>query len=344
MKKLFALLIALLSMASLCADGTIKWEWTTGGGQDDTVRYYRYQIDGTEENGWTVIPIETNFCVYEANDNDFHTIYLQASYDGEHWSEIAENTAQALSLLEEEVKEPALEDKYKFVEEEAKEYSIENKYKFVEEENKIPSPVLNDEPAVKEETPASAVTDTADEADTITKKKIPKSSLRFTISPFPIGIYDFYNGHNIPNARYLTCAPFGFGVKADYGFYCTERLRLNLEYSYTVLFRYKHIIPNEEMVQYHKIIAGVEYALIKDNVFSLMANLNGGVLLGVIADKFDINSIIGTGISASWAITNALSMGITSSVSFSFSKHSDPLYNSMSYIVEPISVFAEVRF
>lgn len=99
-KVLLVLSVMLLSIATLFAaqEMSVTWEWLL---DDPAVNYYRYQLNGTDDDAWTVVSGDTSS--YTADGLDpyaDYTLYLQRSYDGENWSETASATAEALLYLE----------------------------------------------------------------------------------------------------------------------------------------------------------------------------------------------------------------------------------------------------
>ena len=72
----------------------VTWQWLLN---DPYVTSYRYQLDGENEDGWTVVSADTDTYVAVGLDpyKDY-TLYLQCTYDGSVWSESAKSTAYAL--------------------------------------------------------------------------------------------------------------------------------------------------------------------------------------------------------------------------------------------------------
>ncbi len=86
MKKL-AIILALLCIALtsvFATDGSVVWNWYRN---DRNVKYYRYQLDAEEEDGWTVVDGNTYEVYLDVDVSVSHILYLQQSYDGIHWSE-----------------------------------------------------------------------------------------------------------------------------------------------------------------------------------------------------------------------------------------------------------------
>ncbi len=101
----FAAMLMILGLSSLSAAGmTVTWEWLL---DDADVTAYRYQLDGEDENGWSVVGGDVN--TYKATGLDpakEYTLYLQRSYDGENWSPSAQSTASAMLAEGEELSLP----------------------------------------------------------------------------------------------------------------------------------------------------------------------------------------------------------------------------------------------
>ena len=85
MKRLLALLVVLVfaTAAAFALDGIVTWVWYVN---DWDVQYYRYQLDGEDDDKWTVVGWDVNEVTLELDVSVVHTLYLQQSYDGVNWS------------------------------------------------------------------------------------------------------------------------------------------------------------------------------------------------------------------------------------------------------------------
>ncbi len=150
--KLMLALAALLiiGLSGLSAAGmTVSWEWLL---DDPDVTAYRYQLNGEEEDGWTVVSGDTDSYTAEGLDPyQSYTLYLQRSYDGVNWSESAASTAEA--MLEEGI-EPVLPEEPAAVEPASEEAPAEEPAP-VEEEPAAAEPAA-EEPAAADEAAAPA--------------------------------------------------------------------------------------------------------------------------------------------------------------------------------------------
>ena len=105
-KLVYALIVLMLLASPLMAAQrmNVTWNWES---DDSGITLYRYQIGAEADDNWTVV--DSSVLSFEATDLDpymDYTLYLQASYDGEKWSETASATAVAM-LVEEPVVEEA---------------------------------------------------------------------------------------------------------------------------------------------------------------------------------------------------------------------------------------------
>ncbi len=94
LRKLLVFCVILSSVASLFAGTmTAQWSWIL---DDPEVTAYRYQLDGEESDGWTVLDGDTDSVTIEGLDAEKeYTLYLQRSYDGVNWSPSAACTVKA---------------------------------------------------------------------------------------------------------------------------------------------------------------------------------------------------------------------------------------------------------
>ena len=90
----------------------ITWEWTL---DDPNVTTFRYQIDGEDPDGWTVVDAtQTTYTAQNLDGDKAYTLYLQQSYDGTNFSASATSTSEPLVVekaapVDEEASEPVPE-------------------------------------------------------------------------------------------------------------------------------------------------------------------------------------------------------------------------------------------
>lgn len=124
---------------------TVEWNWVQN---DSDVRYFRYQVDGEAEDGWTVVDSSvTNYTAKGLDGSQSYTLYLQQSYDGVYWSQSASSASQPVVPQTAEVEEPVVTE-----EPAAVEAAVEEEPAAVEEEPAavVEEAVTEEEPAVQE--------------------------------------------------------------------------------------------------------------------------------------------------------------------------------------------------
>lgn len=104
MKRKFITVLAVLILLPaflFAVPVVVTWEWLL---EDPLVTTFRYQVDGEEEDNWTVVDSSVTSYTERGLDGTVdHSLYLQQSYDGEHFSGSAISVAEAMFPPEEEV-------------------------------------------------------------------------------------------------------------------------------------------------------------------------------------------------------------------------------------------------
>lgn len=210
-KVLLILSVMLLSISMLFAaqEMSVTWEWLL---DDPEVNYYRYQLNGTDEDGWTVVSGDTATYLAEGLDPyQDYTLYLERSYDGVNWSETASATAEALLVAE-----PVVEEEVAVIEEPVEEVVVEEPVAeevvveepveevVVEEEEVVAEPV--EEAVVEEE----AVIEVAPVAPV--EEKSAKAPLEFSLLFRPYVVMNFDWGTN----TMLNPIGVGAGISLDF--------------------------------------------------------------------------------------------------------------------------------
>ncbi|MFA6732718.1 MAG: hypothetical protein WCS07_08270, partial [Sphaerochaeta sp.] len=100
-RKFIAVLAALILLPTFlfAVPVVVTWEWLL---EDPMVTTFRYQIDGEEEDKWTVVDSSvTSYTERGLDGTQAHTLYLQQSYDGVYFSGSALSVAEPMFPVEE---------------------------------------------------------------------------------------------------------------------------------------------------------------------------------------------------------------------------------------------------
>ena len=169
-------------------------------------------------------------------------------------------------------------------------------------------------------------------------------SLRFTATPYSLAAFDFYNGHVIENATYMTKTKYGLSLDLDLGYIMSDVVRPYFGLGYSVERKDATIIPNAFNVYYAKGLCGLDINLMRKNGFTLSAGAFGGLMMHVNNNKFNISSILGARIDFSYAINDSISVSIGTKASASHLPAAEPLLNSITYLIDPLTLSVEARF
>ncbi len=94
------LLFLVCAVSPLLAEPSMVATWTWKH-EDPDIAYYRYQLDGEDEEKWIVVPGSVHSYSEKGLDAyTEYTLYLQCSYDGVIWSESAVSSALPLFIKE----------------------------------------------------------------------------------------------------------------------------------------------------------------------------------------------------------------------------------------------------
>ena len=174
--------------------------------------------------------------------------------------------------------------------------------------------------------------------------KEKKISIRLTASPYSIGIYDFFNGHNIPDARYLTITNYGLSADGEVGYQVNNNILSYLGAGYGYQMKKETIIPNAFKVSYFKAHLGLDLRFIKVSKFSSSLGVFAGGMMGINAGQYNISSILGGRIRFDYYLNSHLSLGLQTRFTASYLPANDPLYKSMTYLIDPLTLSLDVRF
>lgn len=179
----------------------------------------------------------------------------------------------------------------------------------------------------------------------LAKEKTEKYfSTRLSSTPYSLATYDFYKGHLLKDAIYLSRTRYGASMDLDVGYSINNTVRPYLGLGYSVERKGVTIIPNAFNVYYAKAVGGVDVKFMKKNDFSLSAGTFGGVMLHVNGNKFNISSVLGARIDFAYSISDNLSVSVGTKASASHLPAAEPLLSSITYLIDPLTLSIEARF
>ena len=212
-KRIAAVLFLVLFSLSFAAarDGIVTWMWFEN---DPMVGYYRYQVDGEDEDGWTVVDRSVTEVAIELDVSVVHTLYLQQSYDGISWSPSSSTESEVYPEEEAQVQES--EETY-----ETLEFLADESERREEEEAQAESPA---EAEAEAEPPAQVAQEATQQESGY--KALSQLDLGFgymdylpdPVGPKTLGVSAAYT------RSFVNYGVFHVGAKANVSLYATREL------------------------------------------------------------------------------------------------------------------------
>lgn len=169
-------------------------------------------------------------------------------------------------------------------------------------------------------------------------------STRLTVAPYSLGIFDFFNGHDIPNANYLTKTKYGVSSDIDFGYYVTDWFKPYFGLGYTFGNKQETIVPEAKAVQYAKAFTGFDLTVWSHDAMSVSGGVFLGGMMHINAGTYNTTSILGARIDFYYDLNKHLALSVGTKATAAYVDSSQDLLKSMTYIIDPITVSMEVRF
>ena len=211
-KALLATIVLFMSAVALFAlDGNVTWVWFEN---DPYVEYYRYQLDGEEDDNWTVVDWNVTEVTFTLDVSVLHTLYLQQSYDGIYWSPSSMTESEV--YLEAEEPEELTDDFFFDFEEPEEQTEEEPDFFELEEEDDVvmAATVIEDEVFLPE-------VETEEKYEALTVLDIGlgyMNSVPDSAGPKTMGLNASYS------RTFVKAGIFDIGLKANLGVYSSKDL------------------------------------------------------------------------------------------------------------------------
>ena len=248
----------------------VLWSWKSNS---EGVNYYRYRLNGGD---WVLINApQSDSGIIEIEVGGTYLIEIQASFDGNAWSESAESI---LTTVKVEERKPF--------------FSFE-----------------------------------------------ASTSLFLSFAQ-----YDFYNGHGIAGARYLTNTNPGLTADAEIDLSFGSHFRVFTGYSYSRENKKETVIPDAFVVEHHQIMTGFDILFPINGKWRPYMGLNYAYSFDVNAGYWSPSQFVGARIGLDYFINKNVYIGIKASMRQAYNDDPDPLYRSYTYLYDPIGIRMGVKF
>lgn len=341
-KRIVLLLLFLVVTLSSLFSTPLLWSWDNS---DNTINYYRWQLGGEDDDKWTVVDKTTNSVTLDSNNT---TLYLQASYDGIHWSG---STTGTYTEVEEEKNNSNDIGFVTVTWENDNNYNCYRYQRDSEDDNnwtvtegKAESVVLPYHEGLNTYYVQSSYDGVLWSESAVTtythqkeKTKIPLS-LRFNLAPYSSAVYYFYNGHDIDEARTLMGTIYGVSTSLELDYTPIDKLRLYLDTGYSLVLKIQTVIPKRRDVHYITSGIGIDYIVGVGERSDIFFGPLGGVMAHINNNKVSITPYYGVRAGFESRITESLTLGINVRVRGALLFTDNTLTDSLTLLIDPMTL------
>ena len=184
---------------------------------------------------------------------------------------------------------------------------------------------------------AYSIADSSYVADRAQKTK--RSSMRFSIAPYSLALYRFYNGYNTASTRTKTKSVYGFAASVELDIPLTTNLSIYPSLCYNIVSKEHTVIPSAKLVQYFKTGVGVDFTFNITEKSSIYTGAFAGAMLHLNNKKASISPYFGARLGYDYNLDDHFSIGVLSRASFAFfTGRTEALMDSVTILIDPVSI------
>ncbi len=342
-----AVLLGLFLLFALTSAFTAKVEWKWNS-SDEKVKYFRYQLNSEEEGTWTVIDSTNTRVFLETSSGD--VLYVQASYDGIHWSDSSYERYLQLNHNSGLYLCTPIEWMWSSTDESIKYYRYQRDK---EDENnwQIVDACVNSVKLVSHMGINTFYLQASRDGNNWTESTIGTYkrsclSLRVNLAPYSSAVFDFYNSHDIEEARTLMGTTYGASTSIELDWYLLDNLRVYPEVGYSFVLKAQTVIPKQYAVHYIKAGGGIDYLVGITEKTNLYAGLFGYGIVDINnTERSNPKPYFGVRCGFETKIADALYIGAMARVTAGlYIIEKDSLYNSITLLIDPASISLRYEF
>ena len=167
--------------------------------------------------------------------------------------------------------------------------------------------------------------------------------LRASLFPYSMAIFDFYNGHDIEGAKFLTMTNYAAAFDAELFWKTPWPLALHLDAGYSFALKTETILPKAMDVHYVRLGGGID-GVVSNDELSFAFGVLGGELIAFNANHWNLGSYLGLRLLLEFNLSDHLLLGCESKLEASYQKATDPLMSSITWLVDPLALTITYRF
>lgn len=340
-------LLFVISSAFAKSNATkVQWTWSSS---DENVKYFRYQLNGEDDNNWTVVDSSITSVFLETKDKD--SIYVQASYDGINWSvsssetyiETSDGNNRLYLCTPIEWTWSSTDESINYYRYQRDEED-EDGWKVVD--SSVNSVKLASHLGINTFYLQASRDGKTWSNSTVGTYKRSAISIRLNLAPYSSAIYDFYNGHNIEEARTLMGTTYGASSSIELDWYLLDNLRVYPEVGYSFVLKAQTTIPKQYAVHYIKAGGGIDFLVGITESTNLYAGLFGFAVVDINNNqRSNVKPYLGTRLGFETKIADSMYLGAMARVTAGlYIIDKDSLYNSLTLLIDPASISLRYEF
>ncbi len=163
-------------------------------------------------------------------------------------------------------------------------------------------------------------------------------SLRLNVTPYSSAVYYFYNGHYIDNARTLMGTIYGVSATLELDYTPLSFMRLYPEAGYSYEMKIQTVIPKKQDMHYVKIGGGVDFLLSVTQRTDIYLGFYGGAMWHINNSKYSTAPYFGSRLGLDVSLNEHFTLGAFTRVSASFLNTNDTLTNSVTLIIDSLTL------
>lgn len=169
-------------------------------------------------------------------------------------------------------------------------------------------------------------------------------SARVNVAPYSLAVFDFYNGKDIEGAEAVTATSYGFSASVEGDWRMNNMFRLYPEAGYSLALKKDTVIPEGKAVQYIKFGAGADCIFSLSEKAELYTGLFAGGMFHINSKKANFAPYFGVRLGFDWALTEKITLGASSRFALSFLKTDSRLTDSLTLMIDPVSLAVSYVF
>ena len=298
-----------VSAVSLGAEDYVRFTWYS---QDEAVSQYRWQAGAEDEEKWTVVDASVTSVTLPSSEST--VLYVQASTDGVTWSPSGYAVYTA----------------------------IEEPLSFDAADTEAVNSIEETEESQSYDTVNTGVVNSIEDTEENERERF---SFRFSLSPYTLALYRFYNGYSTSSTRTRTGSVYGASCNVELNVPLSSWLSIYPELGCDFVIKEDTIIPGARNVYYLRAGIGLDFTHTINTRYTLYTGLYGGAIAHINNKKASITPYFGARLGFEYELSEHFSLGAVSRVSFAlFSTRSESLMASMTVLIVPVSLTLTCRF